>query len=618
MARKNSLKSSIPNNLVALTTQEIIAMSFGFLLLLTPLLSTGLAPFSGVYDQNMWIVAITGTFLVVGLLQWLRLSQRSFQWNLIDLLALGWGIWLLITTLTSINPTDSWFGGVHRTGSLSHWLALLTIYFLMRRLVPSFSSVWQTLQTTIIYSGTAVAIVGLAKLALGTQTSPELIGLLGNQNFTAYYLAITLVTTYVYWLTNRLNWRDPAILALLIQVVAIWYTNAKWIYFVVPVILIAILIVAIRHLHIHRAKQWLTAGLVGAGVITILGSFWLGGQAYFNFNFFSFTNRLHAWEVSWQASLDRPLFGWGLENYDNAFQANFQPKFEDAVGSTETLDRAHNFIFDYLVFTGWLGLILLLTWLGMAIAIGWQHIGKNPLAIWAIGVVITYICINLLGYETIATTALLMLALAYLGTLSKPIFTMPTRLIHPYVGLVGIALTIVLTMQFVIMPWIATRRAWQSALQFDLTKFNNALEIAPYLKPELAYYLIVPAYFPTEDMTPEFAGRLANYLEQIKGHRDDQPGYHLAIVKAWEMSNSPNRLQKMKNNLVAGMATYDNNNGYYWAFLSAIELKLGNTESALSAIERAKQLNPNSKFTADTEAYILSTINEQPTTDDTT
>jgi len=593
-------------------------MSFGLLLLLTPLLSTGLAPFSGVYDQNMWVLAITGIFLVVGLAQWFRLPKQSFQWNLTDLLALSWGVWLLITTITSINPTDSWFGGVHRTGSLSHWLALLTIYFLMRRLVPSSSSVWRTLQTTIIYAGAAVAIVGLAKLGFGTQNSPELIGLLGNQNFTAYYLAVTLVTTYVYWLTNRLSWRDPAILALLIQVVALWYTNAKWIYFIVPVILVAMLIIAICHHYIDHIKQWLTVGLVGVGVVTILGSFWLGGQAYFNFNLFSFTNRLHAWEVSWQASLDRPLFGWGLENYDNAFQAHFQPKFEDTAGSTETLDRAHNFIFDYLIFTGWLGLILLLAWLGSAIATSWRHINNNPLAVWAMGIVVTYMCINLLGYETIATTVLLMLALAYLGTLSKPIFTMSSEPIYPYVGLVGMALTIILTMQFTIMPWIATRRAWQSALQFDLTKFDHALEIAPYLKPELAYYLIFPAYFPTEDMTPEFASRLANYLEQVKGHRSDQPGYHLAIVKAWEMSNSPNRLQKMKNNLLAGMATYNNNNGYYWAFLSAIELKLGNTESALSAIEHAKQLNPNSKFTADTEAYILSTINEQSTTDDAT
>src|SRR3990167_11234489 len=105
MTRKKSIAPLVPSSPLVLTPQGVVAVGFGSLLLLTPLLSTGLATFSGIYDQNMWVLAVTGTFLATVLVQWFWLPRRSFQWNWLDLLALGWGIWLFLTTLTSVNST---------------------------------------------------------------------------------------------------------------------------------------------------------------------------------------------------------------------------------------------------------------------------------------------------------------------------------------------------------------------------------------------------------------------------------------------------------------------------------------------------------------------------------
>ena len=243
-------------------------------------------------------------------------------------------------------------------------------------------------------------------------------------------------------------------------------------------------------------------------------------------------------------------------------------------------------------------------------AIGWRRLREHPLAIWAVGVIATYLGLNLLGFETIATTVLLMMALAYLGTLAKPLFTLSTKPVLSYIGLAGAALAVMIMVQFVVRPWLAHRTAWQRGLQFNLDKFDQALNIAPYLKPELGYYLVVPTHFPVRDISPAYANRLAVYLEQVQGHRRDNPGYYLAIAKAWEMSDAPDRLQQIKDNLLAGMAIHNDNNGYYWAFLSSIELKLGNIAAALAAIDRAEQLNPQSRFTTDTAAYIRTAIAE--------
>jgi len=70
------------------------------------------------------------------------------------------------------------------------------------------------------------------------------------------------------------------------------------------------------------------------------------------------------WQKAWQAWQQKPLLGWGPENFSVA--AN---KYADArLTSQEAydFDRAHNFIFDYGVAGGWLGLLAYLGMIGAA------------------------------------------------------------------------------------------------------------------------------------------------------------------------------------------------------------------------------------------------------------
>ncbi|MBI2035480.1 MAG: O-antigen ligase family protein [Candidatus Liptonbacteria bacterium] len=81
-----------------------------------------------------------------------------------------------------------------------------------------------------------------------------------------------------------------------------------------------------------------------------------------NTNLFSFKDsapfRLLTWQVSWEAFKERPILGWGPENYLNAYEKYYDPDFS-LYGDT-WLDRAHNKIFDLLVMQGVIGLIVYL------------------------------------------------------------------------------------------------------------------------------------------------------------------------------------------------------------------------------------------------------------------
>jgi O-antigen ligase len=68
--------------------------------------------------------------------------------------------------------------------------------------------------------------------------------------------------------------------------------------------------------------------------------------------------RLWAWRAAWQGFLERPLLGWGPENFGAVFDRYLDLRFYVPGAPLETWsDRAHSVVFDYLVAGGIVGLM---------------------------------------------------------------------------------------------------------------------------------------------------------------------------------------------------------------------------------------------------------------------
>jgi len=68
--------------------------------------------------------------------------------------------------------------------------------------------------------------------------------------------------------------------------------------------------------------------------------------------------RVVVWEIAWKGFLERPLLGWGPENFNLVFSRHYNPCFGTPECSGETwFDRAHNIVFDTLVEVGAIGLL---------------------------------------------------------------------------------------------------------------------------------------------------------------------------------------------------------------------------------------------------------------------
>jgi len=91
------------------------------------------------------------------------------------------------------------------------------------------------------------------------------------------------------------------------------------------------------------------------------------------------TQTFHDRAIMWQIAIDgfkeRPLFGWGPENYLKIFDRHFNTKyFTPSAGFGAWFDRAHNVYFDYLAETGILGLLSFLSIFGVFY---WQFFKKT-------------------------------------------------------------------------------------------------------------------------------------------------------------------------------------------------------------------------------------------------
>jgi len=80
--------------------------------------------------------------------------------------------------------------------------------------------------------------------------------------------------------------------------------------------------------------------------------------------------RFWVWGEAWQGFLEKPVLGWGPENFTPVFDKFFNPNFYVPNQSTETwFDRAHSVFFDYLTETGALGL---LSYLAIFVVFFWE------------------------------------------------------------------------------------------------------------------------------------------------------------------------------------------------------------------------------------------------------
>lgn len=134
--------------------------------------------------------------------------------------------------------------------------------------------------------------------------------------------------------------------------------------------------------------------------------------------------RLRTWNSAIAGFKERPILGWGYENFYQPFDKYFNPLMYEDAGSVVWFDRAHNIIFDRLITGGLLGLVAYLSLLFVPFIYLWRYYFKKsehdkyfiPL-IFSL-VIISYFIQNLFIFEALVTYIPLILAIAFASLFS--------------------------------------------------------------------------------------------------------------------------------------------------------------------------------------------------------
>ncbi|MBM4177443.1 O-antigen ligase family protein [Candidatus Gribaldobacteria bacterium] len=129
------------------------------------------------------------------------------------------------------------------------------------------------------------------------------------------------------------------------------------------------------------------------------------------------------WEMALKGFFDKPLLGWGLENYDILFTKYFNPcLFTKECGSEIWFDRTHNIVLDVLSQTGLLGIFSYLLLFGFGFWVLFKkYRQENDFWLFAsfTALPIAYFTQNLTVFDMPASLALFVLVLAFFATLEK-------------------------------------------------------------------------------------------------------------------------------------------------------------------------------------------------------
>ncbi len=202
--------------------------------------------------------------------------------------------------------------------------------------------------------------------------------------------------------------------------------------------------------------------------------------------------RLVVWEIGWRGFLERPILGWGPENFGLVFARHYNPCVSSPECSGEAwFDRAHNIIVDTLVETGAAGLIAYLGLFGAAIFALWKNYrqDRGELAAAAVfsSLFLAYFVQNLTVFDMPASYMMLFLCLGFAAhkfdstTEKQKVFSRPA---DARIMAAAIIAVVICFAGFVLMPLSASEKAILASKETffsenKLPLYQGALENSP-------------------------------------------------------------------------------------------------------------------------------------------
>lgn len=427
---------------------------------------------------------------------------------------------MVLSAVFGVNTYHSFWSNYERMAgviSLFHYLGFL---FVAANVFKTQEN-WHSFFDASVIAGVLQSLYGLGQLA-GIFTSSggaRIDGTIGNASFLAGYMLLNAL--FALWLAlekDSLRWRLFYGAALILNLVILYQTETRGavLGLLAAGLALALFFIFARQkdlaqLPLRRAenlKKYIAGALV-AGLLAA-GAIWLARDSNFvakqptlqrithiSLSEGTSMTRLLAWRMSLKGFLERPLFGWGPENYYVVFNKYYDPNLYPV---ESWFDRAHNAFLDVLVNTGLTGFLAYLAAAALAFWSLWsawrrEKIKYHTAVIFSV-ILIAYAIQNFFVFDTQVTLLMISSIMGFLVWLSfrpAPVAVgAPARPNAFFTALV--VLGFVLAAYFInIKPGLASTTGigalgslQQGQVAESLTQFKSALDIGTFGLPEVA------------------------------------------------------------------------------------------------------------------------------------
>ncbi|MEK7136482.1 MAG: O-antigen ligase family protein [Patescibacteria group bacterium] len=341
-----------------------------FIITFLPLYVSGIFYFPYIAGKGfafrLIVEIITAGWLVLAVQSPKYRPQRSF----ILLAAAIFIIVLGLATLLGENPYRSFWSNFERMEGLIAHLHLF-FYFVVAISVLKTKVIWHRIFVANVLASIVVGGYGLLQLAGKLpimQGGVRLDSTLGNAAYLGTYMFflffITLYLLLADW--SHKNWRYFYLGAMLLQIFVLYETATRG---AILGFIFSLLVVAGLGAWAGRKNILVRNIALGtlAGLTLLVGGVWFARDSAFisgnpvlaRFVSISLTegtvkSRLMIWNISWQGVKERPILGWGQDNFSFVFTKYYNPQM---YAQEPWFDRSHNVFLDWLVAAGVVGLI---------------------------------------------------------------------------------------------------------------------------------------------------------------------------------------------------------------------------------------------------------------------
>ena len=348
----------------------------------------------------------------------------------------------LLADLLGVQPMKSLLSNLDRMEGWIMIVHLWAFYIASVGIIGSWSDskkIWHRLFNTSLAVAFIVSVYGLFQIlgwAAYHQLNLRIDASFGNADYLAIYLLIqSFIATYMFMVVRTekirfaslFKWVYP--LLVILFVFDIYETGDRGVMLGLLIGLSFTLVVFAIWGKDRSRKSRLWAGgvvaviLIGGGVFWVVRNapaiktnFLLGRFSEISLSDANDQGRLYIWPMALEGAVERPLLGWGQENFNYVFDSHYNPLMYN---QEPWFDRAHDSFLDWFVAGGILGLLAYISLYVVMVTLIWKSKLELREKCAFIGLTVGLIVNGMFTFDVLASYVGLFSVLAFIETIKN-------------------------------------------------------------------------------------------------------------------------------------------------------------------------------------------------------